>query len=170
MVGRDHSMKLRGAIRLRDTMRRWPSGVTAVTAAFGPRRTGMTVSSFASLTLSPPTVLVCLHKATETLRLLSGSGVFGISILNQDQEHVSRQLAAPPDNGPVGRLAGISIRMGRSGAPLIQGACAWMECRVVRLIRLSTHVVVIGEVRACGQRRGAPGPLLYHDRRYRQLR
>jgi flavin reductase (DIM6/NTAB) family NADH-FMN oxidoreductase RutF len=113
--------------------------------------------------------MVCLHKATETFRLLSGSGVFAISILNQDQEHVSRQLALPPDSG-VERLAGISIRMGRSGAPLIQGACAWMECRVVRLIRLSTHVAVIGEVRACGQRRGAPGPLLYHDRRYRRLR
>jgi len=156
--------------KLREVMRRWPSGVSAVTAAVGGRRTGMTVSCFACLTLTPPIVMVSLHKSTETLRFIGKSGRFAVSILRQDQEWISRQLAMPVPPEGDDRLAGIPCRKGRIGAPLILGAAAWIECRVRRTIPLSTHVVVIGHVAACRAGRLGGSPLVYHDRGYRHLR
>jgi flavin reductase (DIM6/NTAB) family NADH-FMN oxidoreductase RutF len=114
---------------LRLTMRQWATGVTVVTSVAGADRSGMTVSSFTSVSLEPPTVLVCLNKNTHTHALVAKSGVYAISLLAANQEALSNRFAGfEPDLED--RFDGVPIATAETGAPLLVGALAWLDCRV----------------------------------------
>src|SRR5262245_35571490 len=78
---------------LKKTMRNWVSGVTVVTATNGEKHAGVTASSFTSVSLEPPLVLVCLQEYIETYRLIRESEAFAISFLRADQAYLSKQFA-----------------------------------------------------------------------------
>ena len=152
---------------LRLTMRQWATGVTIVTSVSGGERNGMTVSSFTSVSLEPPTVLVCLNKTTRTHHLVAESGVYGISLLASDQEALSNRFAGlEPD--VADRFTGVPIATAETGAPLLVGALAWLDCRVRQSMDTLTHTVFIGEV-VDVQVHSEAEPLVYHNRRYRML-
>lgn len=159
---------LSGAVR--ETMRQWASGVTVVTTLAGGRRAGMTVSAFTSLSLDPPLVLVALYRDTEVARLIRRSRVFGISILGEDGEAISQQFAGitPVPEG-ADRFHGVATMARVTGVPLLSEAIAWLDCRVIRLRQMATHVAVVGEVLATGRRDDPVRPLLYHNRGYARL-
>jgi flavin reductase (DIM6/NTAB) family NADH-FMN oxidoreductase RutF len=153
---------------LRLVMRTWATGVTVVATALEGVRHGMTVSSFTSVSLDPPLVLVSLERAAQTHRLLERSGYFSVTVLGDGQQAVSDRFAGrqPEDED---RFAGLDTFTLVSGAPFISGGLAYFDCRVVSTYLAGTHTVFIGEVLAVQAGDESAAPLLYHDRDYHQL-
>ena len=152
---------------LRLTMRQWATGVTIVTSAFEGVPGGMTVSSFTSVSLEPPTVLVCLNKTTFTHDLVAQSGVYAISLLSAGQEWLSNRFAGL-EPAIEDRFAGIDVATAETGSPLLPGAIAWLDCRVRQALDTSTHTIYVAEV-VYAHVRAETEPLVYHNRRYRLL-
>ena len=140
------------------------SGVTIVTTEHEGTDYGLTVASFASLSLSPPLVLVCISKSSSSHEPIMASGKFGVSILGSDQEAVSGRFAARGGD----KFAGLDIRRGTLGIPLIGNALATLECRVTNQVVGGDHSIFIGEVVDTQTREGAP--LLYFRAAYREMR
>ena len=145
----------------RAALRRFASGVTVVTVAIGDHLHGMTASSFASVSLEPPLVLVCLSKTSRTRAMIEEKGSFAVNILSEGQAEVARVFARagvkPFDELPHTR--------GSDGEPLLDDAIACIECRTNKITAAGDHDVLFGEVMACTTRGGAP--LLYYDQTYR---
>jgi flavin reductase (DIM6/NTAB) family NADH-FMN oxidoreductase RutF len=153
------------ADEFRAALARWPSGVAIVTAAAGDRVHGMTVSAFASVSLSPPLVLVCADKTSNTLELLEAGRVFAVNVLAADQQALSVRFASKKDEHL--RFQGVAWRRGATGAPLIEGTVASLDCRVVAAHDAGDHVIYVGQVEAAEVRAGEP--LVYHAGLYRGL-
>jgi flavin reductase (DIM6/NTAB) family NADH-FMN oxidoreductase RutF len=154
---------------MRDTLRLWASGVSVVTTARGAERSGMTVSAFASLSLEPPQILVCLAKDARTAQLLRDTGVFAVSFLNERQAGLSDRFAGRvPLDTIEERFNGVEVFSAVTGAPILADSIAWLDCRVLTQHDGSSHWIVIGEVLATGQHLPAR-PLLYFDRDYRSV-
>ena len=152
---------------LRQVMRRWSTGVTIVTAQHQGVRHGMTVSSFTSVSLQPPLVLVMLEQSTRTHALVSSSGFFGVNILSTEQKTTSECFAGQ-ECEDEDRFAGLETHSLVSGAPLITGSLAYLDCRVVAKFFSGSNTLFIAEVLAAQAGEKAP-PLVYFDRKYRQL-
>jgi flavin reductase (DIM6/NTAB) family NADH-FMN oxidoreductase RutF len=139
------------------------TGVTVVTVDHDHPH-GMTASAFASVSLEPPLVLVCLDKASRTRELLLEKGSFAINVLSSAQEDVSRAFSKRGTK-PFDSL---SHHAGETGNPLLDGAIAWLECNVHEVVEMGDHDIVVGEVVCADSATGAP--LLYFDQGYRELR
>jgi flavin reductase (DIM6/NTAB) family NADH-FMN oxidoreductase RutF len=153
---------------LRSVMRKWATGVTVVATAMDNIRHGMTVSSFTSVSLNPPLVLVSLEGASQTHRLIEQSGHFSVTILGEGQQAVSDRFAGREQDGED-RFNGLESFTIISGSPFIGGGLAFFDCRVVSTYPAGTHTVFIGEVLAVQGGDPSTAPLLYHDRDYHQL-
>lgn len=153
---------------LRQLMRNWASGVTVVTASDGEHRHGMTVSSFTSLSLQPPRVLVSLEKTSRTHQLIQHSGFFGITILAQDQQSISDRFAGRIGTLDENRFEGLAVEVLTSGAPFIVGGLAYLDCHIVHSFDTGTHTLFIGEVIAMFNALSGQ-PLLFFNREYRTL-
>jgi flavin reductase (DIM6/NTAB) family NADH-FMN oxidoreductase RutF len=151
-------------------MRLWATGVSIVTSAHEGEQSGLTVSAFNSLSLTPPMILVCIHKDSHTIPFIDQSGVFAVSFLNSDQAHLSDRFAGRvPFAEGEDRFTGVPVFTAETGSPIIQDAIAWVDCKVAMKHDGSTHWMYIGEVVATGQNAAATAPLLYFDRQYRQM-
>jgi flavin reductase (DIM6/NTAB) family NADH-FMN oxidoreductase RutF len=152
---------------LRLAMRHWVAGVTVVCSAFGDYQHGMTVSSFTSISLIPPMILVSLERGTRTYGLIMQSGVFGVTILRYEQQELSERFA-----GRIGpeedRLLGVETFHLVSPAPLIAGGLAVFDCRVVNSFEAGTSTVFLAEVLAA-QSSDEDDPLVYSNRSYYRL-
>lgn len=144
-------------------MSHFASGVTVVTTQHDGRPYGMTVASFASLSLNPPLVLVCIEKGVKTHEAVDSSGVFGVSVLAQSQATISNRFAAKTDD----KFTGISLRDGELGIPLIEGAICTLECRVQDRLPGGDHTIFVGEVVRADTIGGTP--LVYFRSNYREL-
>jgi flavin reductase (DIM6/NTAB) family NADH-FMN oxidoreductase RutF len=154
---------------LRQAMRQWATGVTIVTVLHEGRRHGMTVSSFTSVSLDPPLVLVSLERVTNTHRLVQAAGTFGITILDQSKQEISDRFAGRITEF-TDRFAGLETFTLVSGAPLLaHGALAWFDCRVVVTYQAGNHTVFIAEVLAVKLNANGGKPLIYFNRDYRRL-
>jgi len=153
--------------KLRIAMRKWTSGVTIVTARYGEIEHGMTVSSFTSVALSPPTIMISLERGTRTHDLVLNSGSFGITILSKDQVELSERFAGRVADDQK-RLDGISTHTLLSGAPFLKEGLAYLDCEVVQAIEVGSNTLILGEVIAASVSEGG-SPLVYHDQDYRQL-
>jgi len=153
---------------LRSAMRHWTTGVTVVSSVLGDRQHGMTASSFTSVSLDPPLVLVSLERITNTHLLVQEAGTFAVTILESNQQAISDRFAGRESENSD-RFAGLDTYTMVTGAPLLSGGLAAFDCRVVSHYEAGTHTVFIGEVEAV--RYSSDGsPLLYYDRDYRTLR
>ncbi|MDD5368660.1 MAG: flavin reductase family protein [Anaerolineaceae bacterium] len=152
---------------MRLAMRHWVAGVTIVTSVSQGIQHGMTVSSFTSISLIPPMILVSLERATRTYALVAQSGVFGVSILRLEQEQLSERFA-----GRIGseddRFNGVDTFSLVSPVPLIQGALAVFDCRVANSFPAGTSTVFLAEVIAAASTEGGD-PLVYTNRSYHRL-
>jgi flavin reductase (DIM6/NTAB) family NADH-FMN oxidoreductase RutF len=155
------------ATTLRMTMRQWVTGVTVVTSVFGDERFGMTVSSFTSVSLDPPTVLVCLHRETRTNALVQQSGVFAVSLLKQGQDSISNRFAGF-DPTITDRFEGVVTHTAETGSPLIDGALGWLDCVVKSKFETGTHTIFIAEV-VYAHVQPESEPLVYYNRAYQTL-
>lgn len=152
---------------LRIAMRQWATGVTIVAAGLNGERHGMTVSSFTSVSLDPPLVLVSLERITHTHRLVVAAGYFAVSVLGQGQQEISDRFAGRvPDDED--RFAGLETFQLVSGMPFLAGGLAYFDCQVVSTYPAGTHTVFIGEVLSA-QNTGGVEPLVYYNQAYRRL-
>jgi flavin reductase (DIM6/NTAB) family NADH-FMN oxidoreductase RutF len=141
------------------------SGVT-VTTTCAPDGSphGLTVSSFASLSLAPPLVLVCVDvKRARLLECFRQHGRFAINILSQGQDALSARFARPgPDS-----FDELSWYRGVTGVPLLRGTMASLECLLTDSLRAGDHQILIGAVQQVSTSPGSP--LVYFNRGYRAL-
>ena len=124
---------------------------------------GLTVSSFTSVSLEPPLVLICPGHEVTMIEAFRRASYFGISILREDDRDVSRRFATKG----LDKFEGIAWRSGQSGVPLINCALATLECETRQRIVSGDHDILVGLVLATRVEDGAP--LIHYASRYRKL-
>lgn len=128
------------------------SGVTVVTTSHEGERFGVTVSAVSSVSLEPPTLLVCLNRGLPTADAVAASGRFAVNILAEEHAELATQFATRhPD-----KFRGTTVFDGMSGTPLLGEALAHFECQVEDTITAATHTVFIGRVQAAHSNVGRP--------------
>lgn len=153
-------------------MSHFASGVTVVTTEHEGRPYGMTVASFASLSLRPPLVLVCIEKNVKTHEAIASAGIYGVSMLARTQGPISSRFASKADD----KFDGVPTRRGTLGVPLIEGAICTLECRLYDTLPGGDHTVFVGEVVEAqlhsaqhDPRSDESSPLVYFRSGYREL-
>jgi flavin reductase (DIM6/NTAB) family NADH-FMN oxidoreductase RutF len=144
-------------------MRRFPQGVTIVTAQTRDGPVGLTVSSFTSVSLEPPLVLVSLGKGTEVHEGLLGAKHFAVNVLAADQKRLSERFAGMAEMAE--RFDGVAYSKGIGGSPLIEGAVARIETKVWRRYDGGDHTLLLGEV-VRASTAGSASPLVYVSQKY----
>ncbi|MBI3992569.1 MAG: flavin reductase family protein [Candidatus Lambdaproteobacteria bacterium] len=148
----------------RAVLGRFASGVTIITtldAEGAP--TGLTATSFASLSLDPPLVLFCLARTANCFEDFQRAGSFAVNILAHGQDAISNIFASRGAE----KYVGVGYRKGELGDPLLDGALASMECRIAARHPGGDHVIYVGEVQAV--QAGEGRPLLYYQGKYHTL-
>ena len=145
----------------KNALSHFASGVTVVTTEHDGKPYGMTVASFASLSLRPPLVLICIERSVKTHEAIAAARKFGVSILKSDQAEVSGRFASKSDD----KFSGVEIVNG--SVPLIAGALTTLECRVTEQLPGGDHSIFVGEVVAVTTSEGAP--LVYYRSGYRNI-
>jgi flavin reductase (DIM6/NTAB) family NADH-FMN oxidoreductase RutF len=133
----------------RQVMGHFPTGVTVVTTHDQGKPSGLTVSSFASLSLNPPLVLVCVDRASNTLPLFRESKSFAVNFLTAKQVHLSRCFATPSEDR-FEHFCHVSYHVASTGAPIIDDVLAFIDARLVAEYPGGDHVIFVGEVEALG--------------------
>lgn len=123
-------------------------------------RTGMTATSFCSLSDSPPTVLVCVNRNASVHPGISRSRVFTVNLLRCGQKDVAMTFSGQTGLKGEQRFSG-DWTEGASGAPCLEGALAVMECDVVGVHDHETHTVFVGKVRSLQASPDGDRPLIY---------
>lgn len=153
-------------VQFKLAMSHFASGVTVVTTEHDGAPYGMTVASFASLSLNPPLVLVCIEKNIRTHEALSASQKFGVSILSATQADLSGRFASKKIED---KFAGVAVTRGEElGIPLLDGAICAIECRVHSELPGGDHTIFVGEVMSV-RASGEDAPLLYFRSGYHRL-
>lgn len=151
----------------KDALSSWASGVAVVTTNATGLLYGLTVSSFSALSLDPPLILVCLNHANRMAPMIVTSGGFAVSILSRGQRNAS-QYFARTGRLPTADFVEIEGQWTASGQPVVEGALAYLVCRLHRTLEEGDHTIVIGEVIEASSRPEGD-PLLYWRRGYREL-
>jgi flavin reductase (DIM6/NTAB) family NADH-FMN oxidoreductase RutF len=124
----------------RQVMGHFPTGVVVV-ASPGP--VGTAIGSFQSLSLDPPLVLFSITKTSSSWPKIRETGVFCVSVLAEDQEHVSRQFA----QSGADKFAGLGYKPMGTGSPRIEDCVAWMDCDITDVFDGGDHDIVVGTIR-----------------------
>lgn len=140
------------------------SGVTVVTTCCEGALDGITVSSFASLSLDPALVLICIDRRAAAHDHIAQAGAFAVNILAEDGEWLSRLFASRGES----RFAKVRYRFGQVGVPILEDALAIIECRVQEQVPGGDHTIFIGHVVSTDVR-STGKPLLYFRSGYGQL-
>jgi 3-hydroxy-9,10-secoandrosta-1,3,5(10)-triene-9,17-dione monooxygenase reductase component len=128
------------------------TGVTVITAVDDGTPVGLAASSFTSVSMHPPLVLFCAGSHSSSWPRIQRSGTFGVNILADEQQHVSKQMSSKvPD-----KFADVPWRTEVSGSPILDEALAWIDCSIESEHVAGDHIIVVGRVLALGARDGAP--------------
>src|SRR3989337_4571283 len=149
---------------LRQWMRSWSSGVALVTAqdASGPH--GMTVSSFTSLSLDPPLIMVALEQGTRTHQMVLQVGRFAVVMLRADQQDLAERFSGGVEDSDP-RFDGVPHGPSPGGAPIPDTRLAYLDCQVVDSLSAGTHTIFVGRV--TGGEAADPGaPARYRKREH----
>ena len=147
-------------------MGQFASGVTVVTTKHGDTPIGITASSFTSLSLNPPLVLVSLDKKLFTHNVIAESGFFAVNVLSARQLELGMRFAGMKPE-IKDRFAGLDIHTAETGAPLLPNSLAWVDCKVWNMYDGGDHTIFVGEVKALSVS-DLDMPLLYHNRLWRR--
>lgn len=148
----------------RRTCAQFTTGITVVTVTDSEGHPhGMTVNSFTSVSLTPPLVLVSIDLRSAVLGHFFSSPHFGINILAEHQQDLSRRFSQPLEN----RFDGMEWKKGPAGSPLLEGVLAQMECTTVRSFEAGDHALLLGEVTDAAFFEGKP--LVYFNSGYQKL-
>lgn len=144
------------------------TGVTIITVDDGGRVEGMTANAFASVSLDPILVLVCVSHKARTHAHLHARKRFGINVLSEDQRRISEHYAlAERDPAHAEQEVGARFERTDHGTPVLQGAVAYLECRLETTYDAGDHTIFIAEVEDVVVREGQP--LLYFQSAYHAM-
>jgi len=145
------------------------SGIVVVSTSLDGIGHAMTVTAFASVSLDPLRVLFCAEKIARFHDAVLATGTWAVSVLTEDAEKTARWLATR-GRPLAGQLDAFRHHPGAStGAPILDGALAAMECRTTAVHDGGDHSIVVGEVLAVTEPRAGGGPLLHYAGQYRRL-
>jgi flavin reductase (DIM6/NTAB) family NADH-FMN oxidoreductase RutF len=154
----------------RDSVGMFTTGVTVVTARSERSGHGMTANAFASVSLDPLLVLVCVLRDATMHKVLDDVGRFALSVLAADQEDLARYFSDSGRPTGMAQFMPVGWRPGPlTGAPLLDGALAYLECDVEAAYDGGDHTVFLGRARWVERARADGEPLLYFGGRYRRL-
>jgi 3-hydroxy-9,10-secoandrosta-1,3,5(10)-triene-9,17-dione monooxygenase reductase component len=152
--------------RFREVLGHFASGVTIVTAATEAGPVGFTCQAFTSLSLEPPMVALAPGKQSTSWPRIAAAGAFCVNILAADQAELCRAFAVP-GSVRADKFAGVAWRPAPSGAPLLDGVHAWVDCRLLAVHEAGDHELVLGRVVDLGV--GGGEPLVFHRGRLGRL-
>lgn len=145
---------------------RFASGVTVVTVSASGTLHGMTASAFSSLSLDPPLVLVCVAREAWMHDLLTGAEGFGVNLLADDQAGLASWFATPERPLGPAQFEGFEWEPAHaSGAPVLAGSLAHLDCDVHEILPGGDHTIVLGVVRHAEVVEDR-GPLVYFRGRF----
>ncbi|MFE4368971.1 flavin reductase family protein [Streptomyces sp. NPDC056835] len=139
---------------LRTIFGRFATGVTVITAKYSGELFGVTVNSFASLSLDPPLVLFCLHNRSSFRAALEVGSSFTVNILAEEQRDIAGLFASGVD-----RFLKVNSLPGRGGSPVLTNSLAYVTCEVAQQVAGGDHVIIIGKVVDIGLLRRDGRPL-----------
>lgn len=161
--------KIDNEVTFKRVVGQFPTGVTVVTAG-GDREEayGLTVSSFTSVSLNPPLILICLDNRLSGLDRFARAGRFVVNILAEDQRDISDYFATPGSDRS--RACGF-YESASVGAPHLKNCLAGIECSLEAIYPGGDHSILVGRADAVsfGDRHGVRGPLVYFRGRYGQV-
>ncbi len=155
-------------IEFRSAMGQFATGVTILTVDLDGQVHGMTANAFASVSLDPLLVLVCVDHRARTHAHLHAKKRFGINVLSEDQRAISEYYAQPVyAHDQAEASAGARFERTQHGTPVLHGALAYLECKLVSTQEAGDHTIFIAEVEDVVVREGKP--LLFFRGGYCQI-
>jgi flavin reductase len=144
--------------KFKEAMRKLGSGAVLITTRCEARRFGMTATSLTSLSLSPPSLLICVNERASIHAPIAESGRFCINLLNRHQANLAQRFSIKPDG--EARFEQGSWSEDEEGLPILNGCVANVACAAAQITSHGTHSIIIGNVlRVSGVQDG--DPLLY---------
>ena len=131
----------------RGAMRHLVGGVSVITVGRGEDISGMTVSSVASLSVDPPSLIVSISRTSSSWPLLLRDRIFGVNILNADQLDIAERFTGKGGLKGRDRFKGAVWTTAQTGVPLLVDALVAADCEVEDIIERHSHGIVIGRVR-----------------------
>jgi flavin reductase (DIM6/NTAB) family NADH-FMN oxidoreductase RutF len=144
------------------------TGVTIITLDLDGEVHGMTANAFTSVSIDPLLVLVCVDHSTRTHAHMHAKKRFGINVLCEDQRAISEYYARPARTHEHAEAeAGARFERTSHGTPMLEGALAYLECRLHSSEEAGDHTIFIAEVEDVVVREG--DPLLFFRGKYRKV-
>jgi flavin reductase (DIM6/NTAB) family NADH-FMN oxidoreductase RutF len=151
----------------KEALASWASGVSVVATRAGGLVYGLTVSSFTSLSLEPPLILVCLATRNKLPAMIRESGRFAVSVLAAEQDAASAAFSRSGREATP-TFVGVDEDRTSAGMPVVRDAMVHICCELHNEMLVGDHMIVVGKVVEARTRHDRE-PLLYHRRRYRVL-
>jgi flavin reductase (DIM6/NTAB) family NADH-FMN oxidoreductase RutF len=149
----------------RNALGEFATGITVVTAHDSDGKAlGVTINSFASVSLEPPLVLWSLGRNSSSLAVFESCSHYAINVLAADQVGFSQRFSQSGRD----ELSDIELSIGAGGAPILPGCCAWFECRNEMRYPGGDHLILVGLVESFHRQEKLP--LVFHRGRYRELK
>jgi 3-hydroxy-9,10-secoandrosta-1,3,5(10)-triene-9,17-dione monooxygenase reductase component len=153
----------------RKVMGHFVTGVTVVTTLENGEPQGITVNALSSVSLEPPLVMVALDRRRYITPKVHAAGQFAVSVLGEHQQSLADCFAGAPVQPGREQFCGAAWTPGSFGMPLLEGAIATLECRVVGVHSIGDHDLFIGHVDTLRNEEHHPQPLLYYRRHYMRV-
>lgn len=153
--------------KFRDVLSRFATGVAVVAAETEGVRLSVTVSSFNSVSLSPPLVLFSIARSALSFDLWQRTEHFAVTVLSERQQEISNRFGrAGPD-----KWSGVAVERGVYGSPLIRDGLAYFECDVYARYEGGDHLIIVGRVLDFSANEEDPSakPLVFYGGKYRNL-
>ncbi|HYN63557.1 MAG TPA: flavin reductase family protein [Candidatus Limnocylindrales bacterium] len=153
---------------LRAMMARFATGVSIVAARHGPLLAGMTANAIASISIGPPLMMASISRKSETHGAILTSHSFAVSVLSSEQQALADCFAQPTTAAKLQRFCDAPWHDAETGSPILDGAIAFFDCRLVAEHPGGDHTMFVGEIVAAGFVEEAE-PLIWYGARYRRL-
>jgi flavin reductase (DIM6/NTAB) family NADH-FMN oxidoreductase RutF len=139
-----------------------PSGLYVVGSRAGERRNGMTLNWATQLSMDPKLVGISVERTAVTHQLIVEGRVFSLSIIDREDRAIVRKFVKPVEvDLEAHTLNGFGFMDGPvTGAPILQQAVAWIECRVTEEVTVGQHTLFVGQVAGCGFGKAEDTPVL----------
>ncbi len=139
--------------QFKQVMRMFPTGVTVVTSLREGEPRGVTVSAFASISVDPPMVLICINREARSYLFISSSKIFCVNILSAEQQPLAERFSGKLRER---QFDDVAHHIDKTGAAVLDGTVAHLDCEVVEEHHAGTHSVFIGRVLSCTAGGGRP--------------
>lgn len=148
-------------------MRKFASGVSLITSAHDGRRAGLVATAVNSVSMAPPTLLICVNRMASAFEVIDVSGCYCVNVLTVESLDLAGQFSTSErrhERFQQGRWTEL-----KTGAPVLEDAMVSFDCVVVERIPYATHTIFLGEVRAVHLPDASQSPLVYMDRAFRNI-